>query len=194
MQPKILIGIPTIDHKIHASLVGRILQWNAEHFIGMTPILGVQPVDEARNLLVEEFLKTDCTHLMMIDADTIPPHDTISKLLALDTPFASGITPIIDGSTATITKWNAVGINDKEIKPNTGIHSSRGVGASCILIKREVFSKIGKPYFRFTFKTDDGKPCVVSEDIYFISLLIQAGYTPKVDSSVVCNHAKICLF
>ncbi len=187
---KILICVPTFDQNIHAALLGRILQWNATHYIGFMPALGLQPVDHARNWLVDEFMKTDCTHMMFIDADTIPPHDALDKLVALKTPFASGLTPIINGNNHSITKYNAVGEDDKEIKPDTGIHRSRGVGASCMLISREVFEKVGKPYFRFLFEDDNKKPCYVSEDIFFISKCLQKDIIPMVDSSIVCQHVK----
>jgi hypothetical protein len=191
---KILIGVPTLNSYIHASLLGMILHWNSKHYVGFMPLLGVQPVDEARNKLVEEFLKTDCTHIFFVDSDTIPPADALDKLFALNADVASGLTPLVNGGNATITKWNAVGADDKEIKPNTGIHRSRGVGASCLFIRRSVFEKIKKPYFRFTFKDDGGNPCYVSEDIFFCSLILRAGMDIKVDSSILCRHAKLCLF
>lgn len=191
---KILLAIPTFTGDIHAMLVCRISEWSKKYDIFFFPVLGMQPVDHARNHIVEEFLKTDFDYLMMIDNDTIPPEDAIEKLLKHDKEFVSGLTPIVSGADAKILKYNAVGADDKEIKPNTGLQVSRGVGASCLLIKREVFKKIPKPYFRFKFEADNGNPCYVTEDIFFISRLINAGIIPYVDSDVVCVHAKKALW
>jgi hypothetical protein len=189
---KILISVPTLNSHIHAELFGRIMQWNATNYIGFMPIMGIQPADEARNRIVEEFLKTDCSHLMMIDADTVPPEDTIDRMLKLNKDVVSGITPMVQGG--KFYKYNAVDEDDKEIKPNTGIFRSKGVGSSCILIKREVFSKIKKPYFRFIYQDDTGKETFVSEDIFFCSLLLQAGIDIWIDSDIICKHFKTISF
>lgn len=193
-MPKIYLSVPTISHDIHAWLALRIHEWTNRHDLVFRPMVGVQPVDQARNEIVKEFLQTDCTHLFMVDADTIPPTEAIEKLLNQKQPFISGLTPIIDGGNAKIRKYNAVDLEDKEILPNTGVHISRGVGASCVLIDRKVFDYVKPPYFRFIFEDDNGRECFVSEDIYFISKLIQANITPLVDSSVVCQHVKRCIF
>lgn len=191
---KILVSIPSYNFSVNPLIVNRILKWHSDFYVGFMPIVGIQPVDEARNKMVEEFLKTDCTHLFMIDDDTIPPDNAIERLLNLDLDVVSGLTPIIDGKEGKITKYNAVDVTDKQIAPKTGLHRSRGVGASCLLVKREVFEKIKRPWFRFIYKDDKGNDCFVSEDIYFISLLLQAGITPMVDSEVVCQHFKRVYF
>jgi hypothetical protein len=200
-KPKVLIGLPTMA-SIHTMLLVTITAWMAEAFNGgaynlsIYPTVCVQPVDNARNDIVKAFLESDCTHLLFIDADTIPPLDTITKLLAHNLPIVSAITPIIemDAVGNPYRKWNAVDMNDDHMKPNTGLNECKGVGASCILIKREVFEKMTPPYYRFTYSDDTGKSVVVGEDIYFTINAISKGIKTYADTSILCQHYKNFLF
>ncbi len=204
--PKILIGLPTMS-SIHTYLMVIILRWMHEAYnegkIGMMlyPTLSVQPVDNARNEIVDEFLKSDCTHLLFIDSDTIPPPDALQRLLAHDKPIVSALTPIIEHDQnlenecgGFYKKWNCVGMDDKHVKPDTGLVPIKGAGSSCILIKREVFESMDKPYYRFQYQDDNGKDTIVSEDIRFTIMAISKGFQPYADTSVICKHYKPILW
>lgn len=200
--PKILIGLPTMG-SIHTLLAMNIMSWltqsmqNRDKGVSIYPTMGVCPVDNARNEIVEEFLKSDCTHLFFVDSDTIPPIDALDKLLAHDKDIVSGITPIIEhdekrqnDSSGFYKKWNCVGMDEKFVQPNTGLIPIKGAGGSCILIKRHVFEKLQKPWYRFIYQDDTGKDVNVGEDIYFIIKTIAAGFTPYADTSVIARHHK----
>ena len=192
-----MIGLPTMSY-IHTYLAITIMSWLTDAKVGLRlyPTLNVTPVDEARNCIVEEFMNgeaKDCTHLLFIDADTIPPQDALYKLLSHDKDIVSGLTPIIDYHDKDGTfyrKWNCSDMNERLVKPNTGLVPIKGAGGSCLLIKREVFEKLEKPYFRFLYKDDNNKPIIVSEDIYFITKAFGAGFQVYADTSVICKHHK----
>lgn len=197
-KPKIMIALPTMGN-IHTLLAVVIASWIADaHNHGFMNLsiyatLKVQPVDNARNHLVEEFLKEPTnTHLLFIDADTIPPQDALYRLLAHDLPVVSGITPIIEMTALRepYRKWNAVDQDDKHVEPNTGLIEVKGVGASFILIRREVFEQLDKPYYKFVYEEED----VISEDIYFTSKCIEKGIKTFADTSIICNHEKSFLW
>lgn len=201
-KPKVLIGLPTMG-SVHTMLTIQLTRWAIESFqsnlysLGVWPTIGVQPVDNARNSIVQTMLESDYTHLLWIDSDTLPPPDTILKMLSHDTDIVSGLTPIIDYSEETqdwYTKPNCVDMNDHKIKPNTGVHKIKGAGGSCIMVKREVYEKLGNTPYRFIYKDDSGKDTVVSEDIGFIIKAIGAGFEPICDSSIVCQHHKPILW
>lgn len=161
------------------------------------PTMGVFPVDNARNEIVEEFLKSDCTHLLMIDSDTIPPMDALDKLLALDLDIVTGLTPIIEhdasrqnDSNGFYKKYNAVNLNDEFTQANVGVIDIRGCGGSCLMIKRHVLEKMKYPWFRFKYEDDHGKSTFIGEDVYFIMMSIANGFKPKADTSVICGHKK----
>lgn len=202
-KPKILIGLPTMGH-VHTFLLVRLLSYCMEAAtkgdlnISLYPTLGVTPVDNARNEIVDQFLKTDCTHLLWLDSDTIPPADGLRKLLAINQDIVSAITPIIEyddaqkdsESNGFYKKWNCVGIDNKFVKPNSGVVPIHGAGGSCLLVKRRVYEDMPKPCYRFQYADDNGKECFAGEDISFVAKAIGRGFTAFADTSIICGHEK----
>lgn len=189
-------------NSVHTLLCVTILKWVAQagqhgrYNLSVYPTLSVQPVDNARNEIVKEFLKSDCTHLLFIDADTLPPEDVIDKLLAVKQPIVSGLTPIIEPGKDGLPwrKMNCVGMDDQLVKPNTGVVRVKGTGGSCLMIERFVFTQVKAPWFRFIYKDDQGRDTMVSEDIYFIIQAFGKGIPAYADTSVICKHYKSFLF
>lgn len=207
-SPKILIGIPTMG-SVHALLMQTILKWVAQRKYAMSVYTSIktQPVDNARNEIVEEFMKSDCTHLFFIDSDTIPPDDALDKLLALDADIATGITPIIhydrnrvNDSSGHYKVSNVITMDDERVKADIGVIQAKTAGGSCLLIKREVFQKMSDKPFRFIYsdlKPNDvimGKSEMFSEDYYFCARALGLGFSIMCDTSIVCRHQKSILF
>ena len=200
-KPKVLIGLPTMA-SVHTMLLMTIVSWMAKAFQGseynlsIYPTVNVQPVDNARNEIVKAFLESDCTHLLFVDADTIPPLDAIEKLLAHNLPIVSALTPIIEMTKdgAPWKKYNCVDTDDKHMRPNTGLRECKGAGTSCLLIRRDVLEQLEMPYFRFKYQDDTGKQVFVSEDIHFIINCLSKGIKTMADTSIICQHYKNFLF
>ena len=202
-KPRILIGLTTMG-SIHTFLAVRVMAWISQAWqhkrydLSVYPTICVSPVDQARNEVVTEFLKSDCTHLLFIDSDTIPPQDTIDKMLEHDKAVVTALTPIIDheakkqnnGANGFYKKWNAVDMNDKFTMPNIGLIPIKGCGSSCILIKRSVFEKVPKPWYRFLYSDDTGKEIFMGEDTHFIAKCIGVGIKSYADTSIICGHSK----
>jgi GT2 family glycosyltransferase len=191
---KIVIGIPIgknhlIDMRTAAfcASVSRHPQvswcWAVSHY----PEMG-------RNVLIENHLKdNDMTHMMFVDSDTVPPDDALVKMLKIDKPFVSGVTPMFCGNELC---WNI----KRPDKPDTWwerdnplpkeAFTTNHVGGSCLLIKREVFEKIGWPWFKTTFKPlgDDNIAKSVGEDVFLCDRAIESGYEVWVHPEVLCKH------
>jgi GT2 family glycosyltransferase len=126
----------------------------------------------------------------MVDSDTIPPEDALDKLLELDVPIATGITPIIKGNKPYANVYIHAGDVEHPYpiaKTPMGIFEVVGCGASCLLIRRDVLEKMEKPWFK-SLEFDNGAVC--SEDLFFCEKAIQAGFTITAHSGVRCGHAK----
>jgi len=201
-HPKIFIGLPTMG-SIHTFLLVSLMTWftqsvnSKDKDILVYPSYRIRGHDKARNHIVDEFLKTDATHLFFIDADTIPPLNALDKLLSHDKDIVSGITPIIqhdplraNDSNGFYKKWNCVDMNDEHVKPNSGLVRVKGAGGSCILIKRSVFEKLDEPYYKFLEEDETGKKVEISEDIYFIMMAMSKGIEAYCDTSVIAGHEK----
>lgn len=179
---KTLIGIPTMGG-IHPLLALRLIAWSHETEVYFT--YKVAPVDRARNTIVKVFLAGDYTHLFFIDSDTIPPPDALDRLLAHDVPIVSAITPIynLEDVEQRDNCYNA----QSPISRYSGLQTIDACGASCLLIKREVFASLTPPYFRFIM-SDDNTEVLQSEDLHFCSRLDK--YTLLADTDIVCSHIK----
>ena len=84
---KLFIAIPAYDGKINiklayniAALMPKAMQFGVA--VNMGDVSGCSIITMARNQLVHEFLKSDCTELLFIDSDVIATPDDILRLMA----------------------------------------------------------------------------------------------------------------
>ena len=130
-------------------------------------------ITRARNYLVDEFLRSECTHMLFIDSDIhYNPQDVIA-LLALDKDVIGGPYP------KKSINWNNVALAARN-NPDMPPHELEGlvgeyvfnvvkgtsqfsvteplevleIGTGFMLIKREVFSKMSEAYPLIRYKPD----------------------------------------
>lgn len=192
---------------MNTMLVTVLMKWIAEAATGeynlsMYPTYRVTPVDQARNEIVKEFLKSDCSHLFWLDADTVPPPDALKRLLRVNQPIVSAITAIVEhdpkrsnDSNGFYKKWNCVAKDTGvHVQPNTGVLPIIGAGGSCILVKRAVYEKLKYPWYRTMYEDDNGKECLVGEDIGFVAKAVGQGFSAYAETGVICAHEKSILW
>lgn len=194
--------------EVHVLTMSIIMSWLVESLktgdmnISIYPTMKVTPVDNARNRIVEEFKKGDFTHLLWIDADTVPPQNGLKRLLAADKDIVSGITPIIEwderrknsDSNGFYKKWNCVSEADQFVQPYSGIIPIKGCGGSFVLVKKEVYDKVQDPWYEFIRNDDNNNKVFIGEDISFILKSIANGFKPFADTAVICQHEKSILW
>lgn len=178
---------------IKTELASRLLVWTKKHAGVAHATCGVTPVDHARNEIVRTFLKSECTHLFFVDADTIPPEDALEKLLNVDADIASGITHIYREGTIVancFTNYSEDGEFSRmdTVVENTGTVPIERCGTSCMLVKREVFEKLGAKWFQNVWNED--YTGYISEDLSFCDKARKEGFKLACDTSVVCLHSK----
>ena len=152
----------------------------------------------AENRLVEEFLESDATHLFMTEMDVVLPIDTLPALLQLDKPIASGLYFLRNGrgQPCLYVKGITPGMNPFPHVPVSLFPQSepfklgdRGgcPGLGCVLIRREVFEKIERPWFdlkEYNPRTAEG----YGSDMYFYTKVRDAGFEVWVDPRIRCGH------
>ena len=130
-------------------------------------------ITRARNYLVDEFLRTDYTHMMFIDSDIhFDPNDVIA-LLALDKDVIGGPYPkksINWGNVAETARKNP-DLNPKELENLVGeyvFNVVKGtqqfqvsdplevmeIGTGHMMIKRQVFEKLAESFPNIRYKPD----------------------------------------
>lgn len=202
-KPSVLIAIPNLG-SIHMKLASRLIRWMAEDpdYLSGLAILapsGLVPHDNARNFCVQEFLKTDHTHLFFIDSDVVPPHNALETLLEADKYVIAGMYPSMrydPMERRTMLIYNVFrhvekdGVLSFQNVLGEGIEEIDSSGAGCLLIKREVLIAMRKDWFRFQYN-DEGI-VKYGEDISFCRKARKLGFPVYGDFNVICNHSKEC--
>jgi hypothetical protein len=154
----------------------------------------------AENLLVQRFLEeTDGTHLFLTELDMVLPVDTISALLALDKPIASGLYFLRGGTgqaclyvpapvTPALSKYPHTPVTLFPLDRPFRLAKAGGCpGLGVVLIRRDVLEKIPYPWFDLKEKnpqTGEG----YGSDMYFYTKVREAGIEVWVDPRVRCQH------
>ena len=143
-------------------------------------------IQRARNALATAFMKSDCTHMMFIDADIrFNPHDILTMLKA-DKEIICGIYPKKEINWNTVKQAMDNGVDNADLKQYTGsfvvnlvgyqesvtvpvdqpVEIQNG-GTGFMLIKREVFEALKQhvPYY-MNDVADLGNTIQAREQIY----------------------------
>jgi len=152
-----------------------------------------QPIDSARNSIVDMFLNTNSEYLFFLDTDVIVPEDTIIKLMNHNLDIVSALyftrTPPIEPC-CWKDDLNSI-YRAKPIKFEIGqLIEAEIIGMGACLINRRVFENIDKPYYLWTLgKEDNG----VSEDFYFCRKAREKGFKIFCDTSIIGKHVSLCV-
>ena len=164
----IFIGIPNTGN-LRTELVEWLMKQEATIFMPQA-----KPHDHCRNVIVNRFLETECKFLLMVDSDVVPPDDVCNMAnndvgvcsAYVRTTVGGELIPV--GMTKDVDGYHH---DFKHSKPE--VHRVDAVGTGCILIKREVFEKLDKPYFKFVYKEgllvngEDFDFCERAGEVYF---------------------------
>lgn len=154
--------------------------------------------DFARNMMVEDFLKTDCDIMWFLDSDVVPPPHVLDLVTKYGehwelagAPYPVFVTPAGYERPQVVMCVYANGPKGLHAckVPYEGTAFVDGMATGCIFIKREVFKQLEKPYFEFKF--DPETRCMTEgEDLGFCAKVSKLGYKFFTDFSMVCAHYK----
>jgi len=135
-----------------------------------------------RNNLIENFLKSDCTHALCLDGDQVFPEDMVYRLLNHNKDIVSAYVCVKNQP----EKPNAFVKHGDQYIPykGVGLEEVDAVGFGGILIKREVFERMPKPWFAY----EDSKTKITTEEIYFFEKAKKLGYKLFCDFNLKCSH------
>lgn len=164
--------------------------------------------DAARNGIVEDFLETDCDIMWSIDSDIVPPRHVLDlitmhgdKWLAAGAPYPIFMAqPGEAQRQILVTAYKAIEPHPETKKPRLapcpvpeeGTEFVDGLATGCLMVKREVFEKLEKPYFEFKYDEKTRQP-ILGEDIGFCLKLHRLGIPFFTDYGMVCKHYKNAL-
>jgi hypothetical protein len=161
--------------------------------------------DAAREGIVQDFLATDCDILWWVDSDVCPPKHVLDlvtmhgdKWQCAGAPYPVFMAPPGQSDRQVILQvYRSIGPDPVSGKPriapsdcpNEGTEFIDGLATGCLMIKREVFDKLERPYFEFKYDPITRMP-IEGEDIGFIHKMHKLGIKFFVDFSMACKHFK----
>lgn len=184
---KVVIGVPTMEFARQAKFYDYFNLIQKPEGTTISFAHGQSPATN-RNLIIENALASDATHIFFIDDDVLVPPDGLMRLLAHDKNVVSGLylmrnfphAPIAFNAVDSDGKCRFKFLNDGE----TGLVPAVNFGLGCCLIRTDVFRLLEKPYIRIGQLNAEEW----NDDIEFFNRVRAAGYQLYLDLDVRCGH------
>ena len=153
---------------------------------------GYQRTDAARETACEQFMDTDFSHILMLDADHKHPPDIIQRLAkwVIDDPGKLVVAGLNFRRTEPYEPLAYI-IDDNEYHTlwnwDSGLLEVDRIATCAILIAREVFEQIRKPWF-YMHSDNLGKAKWSSDDMAFCLHCKEAGIQIWCDTTTTSPH------
>ena len=201
---KLMIAIPAYDGKLNiktsfalADLVVKASKFGVQ--VQLSHLSGCSLITKARNILVANFLESDCTDMLFIDADIVVDAESVLRLLALSTgkDITAGAYPrrAKDRYFFADLYFN----ENQDLEFDGSLMRVERVGTGFMLIQRHVLEDMAKAHedwtyeFKgeqitalFDFALKDGK--YVGEDYLFCDRAREHGYKIYIDVDISLPH------
>ena len=208
---KLFFALPAYDFKVSLKLaisLARFAQQAPAHGIEVNigSICGCSVVSRARNLLVRDFLETDCTDLIFIDSDINFEPESIFRLMAWASDPKKGIVAGVPRTRKSEKVYIAKLDQDEDGVTMNGMGLVRGlrVATAFRLVQRKVFEDLIEKnpewayqdhitqtdlHAVFDFKvTPEG---YMGEDFLFCDRARELGYEIWIDPTIKLGHMGI---
>lgn len=151
------------------------------------------PVDKARNELVESALAKNVDYIWFIDTDNLMSPDTLERMIETIEQTGADIVTALYFEKAkpyypVLRQYHTDGFWKVENPPLGEVIEVDGCGMGCCLIKPDVFKKLSKPWFAFSYEDWHGKSVQLSEDLYFCRKARQAGFKIVCNTGIISTH------
>lgn len=145
-------------------------------------------ITHARNMTIGKALEWGADEILLLDVDQHIPKDVLKRLRANNKEIVGCLTPM----RSPPHRWslfNAIPGADLHVTcdPYMPLQEVGATGIGCMLVRRDVFVAIGKPWFKRTF-AEDGLTISKSDDVWFCEQARKAGYKVYVDTTLESGH------
>jgi hypothetical protein len=174
--------------------------------------IGECPIGRARNDLTHDFLQSNCTHILFIDADICFSYGQVKKILESNEDIVGGFyCKKQEGDVSPVCNT----LNDID-KPRTdGLVKVKYMGTGFLRVSRKVFEvmiqekgkeleyiddrdgkTIKHDFWRMGVATDriTGKKRWLSEDWQFCQFALECGFDVWADASILLNHIGMAVY
>ncbi len=193
MKPKdvyVLVGCPlTPTFRADARTIGMLEAWQSQNVITYYPSSGSAELGYDKIVTFAKRIEPKLTHILFVDYDVMPRHNTLKKLLEHDKDIISGVYPTIQKFKVSwcLSREKPFKLMDMNDLPNNPF-KAHVVCNGMMLVKMEVFEKLEWPYWRTEYDINCLK---TGADVYFCEKAAAAGYDLWVDPKLKCGHFKM---
>jgi len=146
-----------------------------------------RPIEHNRNLVVQRFLRSDCTHLLMIDNDNIPSQSPLN-LIEENKDIITCPVPIAHEKTVYLNVFiNAKDHLEPISKEKKGVIEVDSVGTGVIMCSRKVLEVVKKPFERIY---DENGIAILGLDLSFSKKAKTAGFKIYTHMDYLSKHYK----
>ena len=202
---KLFIGIPAYDGKLNIKTAFALAQLMPKAMslgvsVTLSDLSNCSIITMARNALVHEFLKTECTELLFIDADVVVNADDILRLMAQsgDKDVTAGAYP----RRAKDAKFFAdIYYDDNgDLEFEGSLMRLKRAPTGFMLIQRHVIERLVEAHPEWTYEKCPGEQMAavfdfairdgkyVGEDYLFCDRVTQMGFTVYIDVDISLPH------
>lgn len=148
---------------------------------------------KARSTICRKAIDGNYDYVLMVDADTLIPHDALKHLLDPPADVVLGCCPRKNSKDRMTVlyplKTNPLRKGFKNALSYDDLTTPRirlkGGGMACAMIKVESLSRLNYPFFKYVVYPDGS---ALSEDLYFCREAVESGLTVEADTRVRCGH------
>lgn len=184
MKVKLAICIPCRD-LVHAAF--------ARSLVGITSKLTKKEIDfevlwcmgsvvaDQRNILTNQALKINATHILWLDSDMHVPSSVFFDLLSHEKDI------VACSYSTRMRPYRPVAFMDehnkeKRLNKQNGLHKVFAVGSGCVLVNSNVYKSLPQPWYFYNW--NDQEQTISGEDIYFCNKAKENGFDTWVDATL----------
>jgi hypothetical protein len=205
---KLFVALPAYDFKVSLKLavsLARLAQQLPLHGIELSigSVCGCSVVSRARNILVRDFLDSDCTDLIFIDSDINFQADDVLRLMAWASDPKKGIVGGVPRTRKVDKVYIAQLDQDEEgvTMNRMGLVRAKRIATAFMLVRREVFERLVSENPQWNYhdhNTDKQLNAVfdflvneegyIGEDYLFCDRARAIGYEVWIDPTIKLGH------
>lgn len=203
---KILIAIATEANVCNDTMMSIYNMKKPENTETTLCIIHSYNIADGRNQLVDIMLQGDYDYIFFVDSDVVLPVNALDDLYHMQWYFCTGTYPRKELDTLTrddpfTTLYRHAEINKTSYcpyfmpfseLPENQLTQVDCCGFGCVLLRRDLFEKLDKPYFFFAHEEcgpdGSGQPYCIGEDMYFCRQVVQKGLEIWAHGNVICGH------
>jgi hypothetical protein len=185
-KSKLAVCIPARDtlHSAHAMCLTELVKFNTMNNIDTHVFMDLSTILlQQRETLANLALNLNAEYMLWLDSDITFPATTAARLMAHNEPIVAANYvrrqfPSKGVAYSKIGDWD----NPLDFSIQNELVEVEGIGMGCVLMKTEIFKKIPKPWFEFTWSPETND--FLGEDMNLCKKINNLGYKIKVDTSL----------